>query len=72
MTNELSSLDYERGREAEAHHYSSVRSVLAYNATYRYYWGRMPGLAKALPVSGFVKKMFSKIKFPFPTNFADF
>ena len=51
LSNELSSLDYERGGEA-MDSWGSVRSVLAYNASYRYYWGRLPGLTKALPSTG--------------------
>lgn len=51
LSNELSSVDYERDN-SESDSWGSVRSVLAYNASYRYYWGRMPGLAKALPSTG--------------------
>ena len=31
--------------------WGTIRSVIAYNASYHYYWGQMPGLIKALPAS---------------------
>ena len=35
--------------EVEGQRYEVIRSVIAYNATYHYYWGQQAGLIKALP-----------------------
>jgi hypothetical protein len=41
--------DYESGdnqTETESNNWRNTHSVIAYNATYRFYWGQIPGLIR--------------------------
>ena len=49
--------------EGSPEEWDQVSSIVAYNASYRFYWGHMAGLIRALPASG------STLSYPLKNQF---